>query len=78
MQNSWDVKSPETISKNDLEKIYDECGQANTIYMFTDKMYPKNIGLYQLTMLTNIGKYYIYKTIRLSNYSQEWNKPIER
>jgi hypothetical protein len=78
MQDSWDVKSPETISKNDLEKIYDECGQANTIYMFTDKMYPKNIGLYQLTMLTNIGKYYIYKTIRLSNYSQERNKPIER
>lgn len=62
MQDSWNVKSPDTITKDELEKAHKECGHTNTFYMFTDKMYQKNIGPYQLTLLTHIGKYYIYKT----------------
>lgn len=78
LQDSWNVKSPKTIKDDELEKIYKECNQANTIYMFTDKMYQKYIGPYQLTMLAHIGKYYIYETKLLSKFSQERHQPIER
>lgn len=78
LTESTNVSSPRFLSEELLNSIFSNCNQPTTIYIFTDKMYQNRIGEYHLTMLTNIGKYYIYKTICLSNMTQERNKPIKR
>ena len=69
-KDSTNVSSPKFLSIEMLEKIFTDCNQPTTIYLFTDKKYQEQIGTYHLTLLTNVGKYYIYKTVRLSKKSQ--------
>lgn len=71
LKDSTNVSSPKHLSIELLNKIFKDCYQPTTIYLFTDKRYEKHIGVYHLTLLTNVGKYYIYKATCLSNNSQE-------
>lgn len=60
--DATNVTSPEHIDKSFLDKLFSDCNSPNTIYMFTDKIYQNSIGTYKLSLLTNVGKYYLYKT----------------
>lgn len=73
LTDSTNVSSPKRLSYELLNRIFTDCNQPETIYLFTDKKYQEQIGKYHLTMLANVGKYYIYKTVCLSKKSQERN-----
>lgn len=55
------VSSPQYLTESFLNQAFDECEATKMIYMFTDKKYANRMGLYRLSMLINVGKYYIYK-----------------
>jgi hypothetical protein len=61
-QESYNVSSPKFMTEELLNQAFDECQATNTIYLFSDKKYENVVGAYKLTMLTNVGKYYIFKT----------------
>lgn len=78
LTDSTNVSSPKNLSVELLNKIFADCNQPRVIYLFTDNNYQEQIGEYHLTMLTNVGKYYVYKTVCLSKNSQKRNQPVKR
>lgn len=55
------VSSPKSLTEFFLKQAFKECNATDTVYIISDRIYENSIGPYKLTMLTNVGRYYLYK-----------------
>jgi hypothetical protein len=66
ISDSENISSPDNLTNEIINKFSSECKNELLFYIITDKTYEEHIGIYQLTMLTNVGKYYIYRINKAS------------